>query len=121
MRAKGTRAAITELLEKRRIPWLWRRRARGDSPQTLDALCQCFSSKNITVRLRAKKRPLAETIVAAIRQTRCSSASCFGLRLVRGLDKAAFRDRFGVDIEQAFPVALEQLGKRGYGSWRHTP
>jgi len=63
--------------------------------------------------LARKKRPLAETIGLYPADEMFESVM-LGLRLVRGVDKAAFRARFGVDIEQAFPVALEKLGKRGW-------
>ena len=65
--------------------------------------------------LARNKRPLAETIglYPADEMFECVM---LGLRLVRGIDKAAFRARFGVDIEQAFPVAIEQLNKRGWAA-----
>ncbi|MCE5189646.1 MAG: radical SAM family heme chaperone HemW [Eubacteriales bacterium] len=37
-----------------------------------------------------------------------------GLRLTRGIDRAAFSARFGLDVVEAFPRAVESLRKRGW-------
>ncbi len=37
-----------------------------------------------------------------------------GLRLTEGLVRAAFQARFGVDITEAYPVAMDALRKRGW-------
>ena len=59
------------------------------------------------------KRPLAETITLypADEMFECVM---LGLRLTRGVDRAVFRARFGVDMADAYPDAMEQLRKRGW-------
>lgn len=37
-----------------------------------------------------------------------------GLRMTRGVDRAAFVQRFGVDMADAYPTAMEQLRKRNW-------
>ena len=37
-----------------------------------------------------------------------------GLRLVRGVDRAAFLARFDLDVVEAYPKAMELLRKRGW-------
>ena len=39
-----------------------------------------------------------------------------GLRLTRGIDRAAFLARFGLDVVEAFPRAMESLRKRDWVS-----
>ncbi len=59
------------------------------------------------------KRPLAETIrlLPADEMFECVM---LGLRLVRGVGREAFYNRFGVSIAEAFPAAVEGLRKRGW-------
>ena len=65
-------------------------------------------------RLIAKgKRPLAETIRLAPRDEMFECVM-LGLRLVRGVDRAAFLARFGLDVAEAYANAMEQLKKRGW-------
>jgi len=65
-------------------------------------------------RLLARgKRPLAETIRLAPRDEMFECVM-LGLRLVRGIDRAAFAARFGFDVTDAYPYAMEQLRKRGW-------
>ena len=60
-----------------------------------------------------KRRPLAETIElhAADEMFECVM---LGLRLTAGVNRAEFRARFGVDMTEAFPNAMQQLQKRGW-------
>jgi oxygen-independent coproporphyrinogen-3 oxidase len=37
-----------------------------------------------------------------------------GLRMVQGVNRAAFRARFGVDMAEAYPTAMEKLRERGW-------
>jgi oxygen-independent coproporphyrinogen-3 oxidase len=65
-------------------------------------------------RLTARnKRPLAETIHLAPRDEMFECVM-LGLRLVRGLSRAAFLARFGLDVTEAYPYAMEQLKKRDW-------
>lgn len=63
--------------------------------------------------LEKGKRPTAETI-------RLQSADemfetvMLGLRLVNGLDRESFIVRFGVDVTEAYPVAMDALRKRSW-------
>jgi oxygen-independent coproporphyrinogen III oxidase len=59
------------------------------------------------------KRPLAETIELhpADEMFECVM---LGLRLTQGVDRAVFRARFGLDMADAFPDAMERLRKRGW-------
>jgi len=63
--------------------------------------------------LARKKRPLAETIRLAPRDEMFECVM-LGLRLVRGVDRAAFTARFGFDVVDAYPYAMEQLRMRGW-------
>lgn len=65
-------------------------------------------------RLLARgKRPLAETIRLAPRDEMFECVM-LGLRLVGGIDRTAFAVRFGFDVADAYPRAMEQLRKRGW-------
>jgi oxygen-independent coproporphyrinogen-3 oxidase len=59
------------------------------------------------------KRPVQETIrlYPADEMFECVM---LGLRLVRGVDRKAFFDRFGVDMAQAYPQAMEKLRLYGW-------
>ena len=59
------------------------------------------------------KRPLSETILLAPRDEMFECVM-LGLRLVRGIDRAAFQARFGLDMAEAYPKAMELLQKRGW-------
>ena len=59
------------------------------------------------------KRPLAETILLAPRDEMFECVM-LGLRLVRGIDRAAFQARFGLDVAEAYPKAMELLQKRNW-------
>ena len=37
-----------------------------------------------------------------------------GLRLVRGIDRAVFLARFGLDVVEAYPKAMNSLRSRGW-------
>ena len=37
-----------------------------------------------------------------------------GLRLTKGIDRAAFRTRFGLDVAEAYPDGFERLRKRDW-------
>jgi len=63
--------------------------------------------------LAREKRPLAETIQLTPRDE-MFECIMLGLRLTRGMDRAAFRARFGLDTAEAYPVAMERLRKRGW-------
>lgn len=63
--------------------------------------------------LRRNKRPLAETIRLAPRDEMFECVM-LGLRLVRGIDRAEFAARFGLDIVEAYGYAVDQLQKRGW-------
>ncbi len=59
------------------------------------------------------KRPLAETIWLAPRDEMFECVM-LGFRLIRGIDRATFLARFGLDIVEAYAYAFEQLRKRGW-------
>ncbi|PKM40696.1 MAG: coproporphyrinogen III oxidase [Firmicutes bacterium HGW-Firmicutes-9] len=59
------------------------------------------------------KRPLAETIRLAPRDEMFECVM-LGFRLIRGIDRATFLARFGLDIVEAYAYAFEQLRKRGW-------
>lgn len=59
------------------------------------------------------KRPLSETIYLSPRDEMFECVM-LGLRLVRGLDRAAFHARFGLDAAEAYPDAMDCLKKRGW-------
>mgnify|MGYP003602375310 CR=1 FL=1 len=59
------------------------------------------------------KRPLAETIRLTPRDEMFECVM-LGLRLVRGVDRAAFLARFDLDVVEAYPKAMELLRKRGW-------
>ncbi len=63
--------------------------------------------------LARNKRPLAETIRLTPRDEMFECVM-LGLRLVRGVDRAAFLSRFGLDVAQAYPAAMELLRLRGW-------
>ena len=59
------------------------------------------------------KRPLAETIrlYPADEMFECVM---LGLRMVAGVDRAAFAKRFGVDMASAYADAMKYLSARGW-------
>lgn len=59
------------------------------------------------------KRPVQETIrlYPADEMFECVM---LGLRLVRGVDRKAFRERFGADMAEVFPEAMGKLRERGW-------
>ena len=59
------------------------------------------------------KRPLAETIRLTQRDEMFECVM-LGLRLVRGVDRAKFLARFGLDVAEAYPAAMEALHRRGW-------
>lgn len=59
------------------------------------------------------KRPLAETIRLSPRDEMFECVM-LGLRLIRGVDRAAFLARFDLDVVEAYPKAMELLRKRGW-------
>ena len=59
------------------------------------------------------KRPLAETIRLSPRDEMFECVM-LGLRLLRGIDRAAFLARFDLDVVEAYPKAMELLRKRGW-------
>ena len=59
------------------------------------------------------KRPARETI-RLLPADEMFESIMLGLRLTRGVDRMAFRARFGVGIHDAYPLAMEQLKKRGW-------
>jgi len=59
------------------------------------------------------KRPLAETIRLSPRDEMFECVM-LGLRLIRGIDRAAFLARFDLDVVEAYPKAMELLRKRGW-------
>ncbi len=63
--------------------------------------------------LARNKRPLAETIRLTPRDEMFECVM-LGLRLVRGVDRAAFLARFGLDVAEAYPAAMELLRRRGW-------
>jgi oxygen-independent coproporphyrinogen-3 oxidase len=63
--------------------------------------------------LARNKRPLAETIRLAPRDEMFECVM-LGLRLTRGVHRAAFFARFGLDVAEAYPYAMEQLKKRDW-------
>lgn len=59
------------------------------------------------------RRPVGETIRLESGEEMFESIM-LGLRLTRGIDRAAFRARFGLDLVEAFPLAMASLRKRGW-------
>lgn len=72
------------------------------------------SSLEEYLRLLARgKRPLSETIRLSPRDEMFECVM-LGLRLVCGVNRAAFLARFGLDVAEAYPYAMEQLKMRGW-------
>ena len=65
--------------------------------------------------LAREKRPLAETI-RLLPADEMFESVMLGLRLVRGIDRAAFRARFGVELTEAYPAGMEAIRRRGWVS-----
>ncbi len=63
--------------------------------------------------LRKGRLPRTETIRLQSGEEMFESIM-LGLRLTRGIDRAAFTARFGVDVVEAFPRAVESLKKRDW-------
>ncbi len=61
------------------------------------------------------KRPLSETLCLYPAEEMFECVM-LGLRLTRGVDRAAFRARFGLDMADAFPAAMERLRARGWAT-----
>lgn len=59
------------------------------------------------------KRPVGETIRLESGEEMFESIM-LGFRLTRGIDRAAFRARFGLDLVEAFPRAMASLRTRGW-------
>lgn len=59
------------------------------------------------------RRPAVESIRLQ-RADEMFETVMLGLRLTEGLGRAAFQARFGVDITEAYPVAMDALRKRGW-------
>ena len=65
-------------------------------------------------RLLAKgRRPLAETIPLGPKDEMFECVM-LGLRLVRGIERADFLARFGLDVVEAYPKAMDSLRIRGW-------
>ena len=65
-------------------------------------------------RLLAKgRRPLAETIRLAPKDEMFECVM-LGFRLVLGIDRADFLKRFGLDVVEAYPKAMDNLRTRGW-------
>lgn len=60
-----------------------------------------------------KRRPLSETIRLSPRDEMFECVM-LGLRLVCGVDRTQFLARFGIDVVEAYPYAMEQLQKRNW-------
>ena len=71
------------------------------------------SLEEYTRMLSRGKRPLSETIRLHPRDEMFECVM-LGLRLVSGIDRAAFASRFGLDVVEAYSYAVEQLKKRGW-------
>lgn len=65
--------------------------------------------------LRKGRLPRTETIRLQSGEEMFESIM-LGLRLTRGIDRAAFLARFGLDVVEAFPRAMESLRKRDWVS-----
>ncbi|MDO4572649.1 MAG: radical SAM family heme chaperone HemW, partial [Clostridia bacterium] len=66
------------------------------------------------LRLTARgKRPLAE-IIRLFPADEMFESVMLGLRLVQGVERAAFQARFGARLEEAYPSAVEALRARGW-------
>ena len=59
------------------------------------------------------RRPLAETIRLAPRDEMFECVM-LGFRLVRGIERADFLKRFGLDVVEAYPKAMDSLRIRGW-------
>ncbi len=59
------------------------------------------------------KRPVSE-IIRLFPADEMFECVMLGFRLVKGIDRAAFRERFGVSVREAYPSAFEELQKRGW-------
>ena len=59
------------------------------------------------------RRPVRETI-RLLPADEMFESVMLGLRLTRGIDRAAFRARFGVGIKDAYSLAIDPLKKRGW-------
>lgn len=59
------------------------------------------------------KRPVRE-IIRLFPADEMFECVMLGLRLTGGVDRRAFAERFGVDMADAYPSAMEQLYKRGW-------
>ncbi|MPN26090.1 Oxygen-independent coproporphyrinogen-III oxidase-like protein YqeR [bioreactor metagenome] len=79
----------------------WTRTANVDTLEEYDRL------------LARGRRPLAETIELHVADEMFECVM-LGLRLTQGVDRAAFRARFGVDMADAFPDGMEAVRKRGW-------
>ncbi len=63
--------------------------------------------------IERKKRPVRE-IIRLFPADEMFETVMLGLRLVAGVDRAAFCARFGADVTKAYPSAVETLKKRGW-------
>ncbi|HHW01533.1 MAG TPA: oxygen-independent coproporphyrinogen III oxidase [Thermoanaerobacterales bacterium] len=71
-----------------------------------------LSPQEYIICLAQKKLPSAETEHINVRDQQAEF--CFlGLRLIDGLDKEAFKERFGKDIHQIYGAAIEKLSASG--------
>lgn len=63
--------------------------------------------------INAKKRPVRE-IIRLYPADEMFECVMLGLRMIKGVDRAAFRRRFGVDLTDAYPSAVEAVRARGW-------
>lgn len=86
---------------------IWTRLANTESPEEYMRAC----ARN--------KRPTAQKI-RLLPADEMFESVMLGLRLVQGLNRADFRSRFGVDITEAYPIAMEKLRERGWDAESET-
>lgn len=65
-------------------------------------------------RLIAHNRRPVREIIRLFPADEMFESVMLGLRMTKGVDRAAFQSRFGADIADAYPTALEKLRNRGW-------
>jgi oxygen-independent coproporphyrinogen-3 oxidase len=93
-----------------------RRMANVDAPNRyVDAVNASYEERRATGRGQLQQIAGGETPDDELLR---SDAMILGLRLMEGIDEAAFRDRFGVSVEDAFGPAIER--HTGFGLLEHV-
>lgn len=63
---------------------------------------------------------IRRNIVPDTQKSQMEEFMFLGLRLMRGVSKIEFEQRFGVSMEEVYGTVIQKYGKQGYLTWNHN-